>query len=115
MLALTRRAAFGMMVLGDQSAFQAAINSSDKKRVVAWLTASWCGPCKSISPFIEKLAKGESNVDFIKIDIDEHPSVAESLEVQSVPTFVMYKNKAIVARIVGASTSKIEDMVKANE
>lgn len=115
MFSLTRRGFFGMMVLGDQSAFQTAINGSDKKRVVAWLTASWCGPCKSITPFIEKIANGDAKVDFIKIDIDEHPSIAESLQVESVPTFVMFKNKEVVGRIVGASTAKVEEMVRGNE
>lgn len=115
MFSATRRALFGVMVLGDHSALQTAINQSDKRRVVAWVTATWCGPCKSIAPFIEKLANVDgSKVDFIKIDLDEHPDVAESLQVESVPTFVMYHNKEVVGRVVGASREKIEEMVRDN-
>ena len=53
-------------------------------------------------------------MDFYKIDIDEVPEVAEDLEVGSVPTFVMYKDNKVVARIVGASSAKVEEMVKSN-
>jgi thioredoxin 1 len=104
----------GLKVLGDKSALEKAIAGSDQTRVVAWCTASWCGPCKSVTPFIEKFSNSTPNVDFIKIDIDEFPEVAEDLEVASVPTFIMYKDKKIVSRLVGASSPKIEEMVKNN-
>lgn len=67
-----------------------------------------------VTPFIQKFADGTPNVDFYKIDIDEFPEVAEDLEVGSVPTFVMYKDNKVVARIVGASSAKVEEMVKSN-
>ena len=82
--------------------------------MVAWCTASWCGPCKAITPYIEKLADSTMNVDFIKIDVDDFPEIAENLEVASVPTFVMYKDRKVVARLVGASGANIEEMVKNN-
>jgi thioredoxin 1 len=107
-------ARLGLKVLGEKAALEKAIAGSDKTRIVAWCTASWCGPCKAVTPFIEKFSNATPNVDFIKIDIDDFPEVAEDLEVASVPTFVMYKDKKVVARLVGASSPKIEEMVKNN-
>jgi thioredoxin 1 len=110
----TTSARLALKVLGEKTALEKAISGSDKTRVVAWCTASWCGPCKAVTPYIEKFSSATPNVDFIKIDIDDFPEVAEDLEVASVPTFVMYKDKKVVARIVGASGPKIEEMVKNN-
>jgi thioredoxin 1 len=107
-------ARLALKVLGDKAALDKAIAGSDKTRVVAWCTASWCGPCKSVAPFIEKFSNSTPNVDFYKIDVDEHPEVAEELEVASVPTFVMYKDKKVVSKLVGASAPRIEEMVKNN-
>ena len=107
-------ARLALKVLGDKAALDKAIAASDKTRVVAWCTASWCGPCKSVTPFIEKFSSSTPNVDFYKIDVDEHPEVAEELEVASVPTFVMYKDKKVVSKLVGASAPRIEEMVRNN-
>ena len=114
MFRLAISARFALKTLGDRKAFDKAVSGSEKNRVVAWCTASWCGPCKSITPFVDKLATSTPNVDFIKIDIDEFPELAEELEVASVPTFIMFKDKAVVGRIVGASNAKIEELVKSN-
>ena len=105
---------FAVKILGDTSALQTAIDKSGERRVVAWFTASWCGPCKSVTPFVEKLSESTKNVDFIKIDIDSNEELAEKYEVTSVPTFVMFKDRALVGRILGASSTKIEELVKAN-
>ena len=70
--------------------------------------------CSVVTPFIQKFADSTPNVDFYKIDIDDFPEVAEDLEVASVPTFVMYKDNKVVGRIVGASSGKVEELVKNN-
>lgn len=114
MLKLTTSVRFALRILGDTKAFEKFVSASDKTRVVAWCTASWCGPCKSISPFVDKFASSTPNVDFIKIDIDEFPELAAELEVASVPTFIMFKDKEVVGRIVGSSSAKIEELVKTN-
>ena len=101
-------------ILGEASALQTAINKSGEKRVVAWFTASWCGPCKSVTPFVEKLSDTAKNVDFLKIDIDSNQDLAEQFDVTSVPTFVMFKDKVLVGRVLGANSSKIEELVKQN-
>ena len=106
------RARLALKVLGDQSALKKAIDGSDKQKVVAWFTASWCGPCKSITPHIQKLSESSTNVDFYKIDIDDNQELAEEYDVQSVPTFIMFENKSVAERVLGANAQKIEQMIK---
>jgi len=105
------RARLSLKVLGDASHLKKAIDHSDKQKVVAWFTASWCGPCKSITPHIQKLAESNKSVEFLKIDVDANQDLAEEFEVASVPTFILFKDKTVAQRILGANAQKIDDMV----
>lgn len=105
------RSRLSLKILGNSSHLKQAIENSDKQRVVAWFTASWCGPCKSITPHIQKLSESSKSVDFYKIDIDQNQELAEEYEVASVPTFIMFKDKAIAQRVLGANAQKIDEMV----
>ena len=113
MLAVTR-SRLALKVLGDPSALKKAIDVSDKTKCVAWFTASWCGPCKSITPHIQKLSESSQNVDFLKIDVDQNGELAEEYEVASVPTFILFKDKAVAGRIMGANAQKIDELVKSD-
>ena len=101
-------------VLSSESDLQVAINGSDEKPVIAWFTASWCGPCKRIAPSVGQMATAESSIEFIQIDLDNHPALADAMGIQAVPTFVMYLNKAEVGRTSGAVIEKIQEMVNAS-
>jgi|LauGreDrversion4_2_1035121.scaffolds.fasta_scaffold1029513_1 thioredoxin 1 len=105
------RIRFSLKILGNSSHLQQAIDKSDKQRVVAWFTASWCGPCKSITPHIQKLSESSKSVDFYKIDIDQNQDLAEEYEVASVPTFILFKDKVIAERVLGANAQKVDEMV----
>ncbi|MDR1116583.1 MAG: thioredoxin [Tannerella sp.] len=73
------------------------------KPVLVDFYATWCGPCKAMSPIIDEVGKemqGEARV--IKIDVDKNQSVADRYQVQAVPTFVIFKNGRIVWRNAGA-------------
>mmetsp|Transcript_5867 Transcript_5867/g.4865 ORF Transcript_5867/g.4865 Transcript_5867/m.4865 type:complete len:82 (+) Transcript_5867:3-248(+) len=74
--------------------------------------ASWCGPCKQVTPYIENLAKNNDKVSFIKIDIDDFDEMAQENKVMSVPTFAFYKDGKEVQRVTGADPVKIEQIVK---
>lgn len=55
--------------------------------------ATWCGPCKAMSPIIDDVAKqvqGKARV--LKIDVDKNPAAAASYQVKGVPTLILFKN-----------------------
>ena len=60
-------------------------------RVVNY-TATWCGPCRKIAPFLDQLSIKYTNVHFFKVDIDEHADHAMNKKISSVPTFYFYKD-----------------------
>lgn len=70
--------------------------------VVVDFYATWCGPCKILSPMLDELAGPlTSKIKFVKINVDVAPRLAQRLEIQGVPTLVFFKNGKVVARIVG--------------
>lgn len=64
--------------------------------------ATWCGPCRMVTPILEDLAGKLDKISFVKVDIDESPDVAEKYAVAGVPTLVLFKNGDEVDRKVGA-------------
>lgn len=85
---------------------------SKEKRVVVDFYAQWCGPCKAIAPFFEKMAERvNEHVCFIKIDVDESPDVAEYLKVTGMPTFVGFYDMQEVSRVVGANKDDLANLV----
>lgn len=73
----------------------------DDKPTVIKFWATWCAPCKKLSPVIEKLESEFSNVKFVSIDIEQVPVMAQKYKVRSLPSVVFIKNKAEAQRIVG--------------
>lgn len=66
------------------------------------LWASWCGPCRRVSPIIEEIAEEMPNVKVGKINVDEQPELAAAFKVMSIPTLIVMKNGKIVNQSMGA-------------
>ena len=72
--------------------------------------APWCGPCKTVAPVLSEMAQeltGQARI--CKVNIDEQPDIASALEVNNVPTFMVFKNGSITDLSVGV---KSKDMLK---
>ncbi len=84
-----------------QSTFPTQVLASDKPVLVDFW-APWCGPCKMLSPVVEKIAGqlGE-RVSFVKLNTDEHPSLAGEYQVSGIPCLILFKGGKAVDRIVG--------------
>jgi thioredoxin 2 len=72
--------------------------------VLVDLWAPWCGPCRMVSPALERLAHEQAGkLKLVKVDVDQAPRVAARFSVQSIPTLLLVKGGQVVARQVGAS------------
>ena len=72
-----------------------------EKLLVVDFWASWCGPCKMLSPVIDALSEEMTDVSFYKVNVDDERSLASNFGVSSIPTVVMIKDKQIVNQFVG--------------
>ena len=64
-----------------------------------YFTASWCGPCKAVSPVFDRL-KQTSSAMFVKIDVDEDEQMVTKFSVDAVPTLLVFKKGELIDRIV---------------
>jgi thioredoxin 1 len=78
--------------------------------VILNFTASWCGPCKRISPMLQTLATRLPQIAIVKIDVDECPDIAANFEVDAMPTFIFMKNGQQINKFAGADYNKLEEM-----
>ena len=79
------------------------LERSKQVPVVVDLWAEWCGPCRSLTPIIEKVvADTGGRVELAKVDIDKNPEVAQAFQVQSVPAVFAMRDGQVVASFVGA-------------
>jgi len=87
----------------DQNFLETVIEESKKRPVVVDLWASWCGPCRTLGPILEKVA-GERAGSFLlaKLDVDANPYTAGQFGVQSIPTVVAFRDGQPVDGFVGA-------------
>lgn len=74
---------------------------NNSKVILVDFFATWCPPCKMLSPVIEKIASSRAEFDVAKINIDEEQELAMKYQVEAVPTMVIFKEGRIVDRIVG--------------
>ena len=63
--------------------------------------ASWCGPCRMLSPIVEELAEEMTDVRFAKVNVDEEPALANAFKVNAIPTLVFMKNGQALGQTVG--------------
>ena len=86
------------MEIKNKEEFQNIINSD---YALVDFFATWCGPCKMLSPIIENIANSRDNIKVAKVDVDKHEDLAKTYGVMSIPTLIVFKNGQVVATKVG--------------
>lgn len=100
MVAEQSQAAHGHVVELTEADFDKTVGGPKVTLVDFW--AVWCGPCRTMEPVIERLAgKFGGSVNFGKINVDEHPGIATKFEVQSIPTFMLFRNGRPIDAVIG--------------
>ena len=89
--------------VNDDTFATEVLNSNQPVLVDFW--ASWCGPCRMISPVVESLAKDFSGkAKVVKVDVDTNPKLCAEFGIRSIPTLLFFKNGTLVDGIVGAAS-----------
>lgn len=97
----------------NSSNFQDVVSANDV--VVVDFCATWCGPCRMISPFLEEIEAEMPDIKVYKVDIDASPDIAASYDVMSVPTLIMFRNGTQVSTCVGASSkARLSDWIRSH-
>ncbi len=85
----------------SQATFQQEVLGNEQPVLVDFW-APWCGPCKMLSPIVEKVAASHAGkAKFMKLNTDENPSLAGQYQVSGIPCLILFKGGQAVDRIVG--------------
>ena len=90
----------------EKKSFATLINSSSIPVLVDFY-ATWCGPCQTLSPIVQQVAKELGDqVKVIKVDVDRNPAAAQQFQIRSVPTLLLFKGGRILWRKAGLMTKR---------
>ena len=73
--------------------------------VVVDFYATWCAPCRELSPLLDRVAGGYTNaIKFVKVNLDESPGLAQNYQVEALPVVLMFKDGKLANRVSGIPT-----------
>ena len=73
-----------------------------EKTILIDFFATWCGPCRMVSPIVDEIAEEHPEYVVAKVDVDQNPELAAQFQVMSIPTLVVIKDKKVINQSAGA-------------
>jgi thioredoxin 1 len=71
------------------------------RTVIVDFWATWCPPCRALAPRVEALAEERTDIVVGKLDVDDHPAIAERYGIQSIPTVLVFRDGKLASRNIG--------------
>ncbi|KAH7554657.1 hypothetical protein ACOSP7_027888 [Xanthoceras sorbifolium] len=87
--------------------------SKDGKIVIANFSATWCGPCRMISPFYSELSEKYPSLMFLVVDVDELTDFSSSWDIKATPTFFFLRDGQQIDKLVGANKPELQKKITA--
>lgn len=90
------------------------LENNNYQNFILEFTASWCGPCKVISPLFEKLSSEDNfkHIKFYKVDVDENEELCQQYQISCIPTFVLIKEKQEIDIHTGADIKTLREKIE---
>mgnify|MGYP003365283806 CR=1 FL=1 len=93
-----------------EETFEKTVTAEGITLVDAW--ADWCGPCKRFAPVYEQASENHPDATFAKLDTEANQGIAAALEIQSIPTLMIFRDGILVFREAGAlPPAALEDLI----
>jgi putative thioredoxin len=86
----------------DETFETAVLERSVDVTVVVDLWATWCGPCLTLGPLLERVVAEADGVELVKVDVDRNPRTSASFQVQSIPAVFAVRNREVIDSFIGA-------------
>ena len=84
------------------ASFQSDVLEHDKPIMVDFW-AEWCGPCRAVSPILDKIAEENADkLDIVKLNVDENPQLAMKYQITAIPAFKVFEKGEVVKTVIGA-------------
>lgn len=77
-------------------------NITSQGLVLVDFWAEWCGPCKMMHPIFDRMAKKYRHIKFARVNVDQNQDISMKFGVQSIPTFIMFRDGKQIDRMIGA-------------
>lgn len=99
-----------MAVIVNKDTFDSIILG--EKPTLVDFYADWCGPCRMVAPTVEEIAAERTDINVVKVNVDNSPELAIRYGVSSIPTLILFKNGEPTNKAVGVrSKAQLIDMI----